>query len=164
MTGLTTDRPGQLRGDAADAEAADERQAARFAPRIERIHPARLRRGALGHEVAMNLKKRASLSALLSGLLNVLLIAAASVAPSDGNTIIQAVVRAFGLPAGILVHAVGAEGHGGMQAVLLIVFSFVFYWLAIWAVLYAAAKRHGAIPLERGPRSERASEDHDTSR
>jgi hypothetical protein len=87
------------------------------------------------------LRRRVFASALLSGLFNILLIAASIISPNEEReTFIQGLVRIVGLPAGILVHAIGAEGHEAIQAVLLMVFSFAFYWIAIWALLTAVQR------------------------
>jgi phosphoribosylcarboxyaminoimidazole (NCAIR) mutase len=78
------------------------------------------------------LGRRVFTSALLSGLLNALLSAASISSPNEEReTFIQELVRIVGLPAGILVHAVGAEGHEAVQAGLLMAFSFAFYWIVI---------------------------------
>lgn len=91
------------------------------------------------------LGKRVVISALLSGLLNAVLIAASiSSAHEEADTFIQGLIRTIGLPAGVLVHVFGAEGHGAGQAVLLMVFSFAFYWILIWAVWAAVQHWRGS--------------------
>jgi hypothetical protein len=85
--------------------------------------------------------RRVLVSALLSGLVNALLIIGSiSSANGDADTFIQKLIRIIGFPAGFLVRVTGAEGHDVIQAVLLMVFSFVFYLALIWAVLTAAQR------------------------
>jgi hypothetical protein len=79
--------------------------------------------------------KRVLMSAFLSGLLNAALFAASiGSAHEEEDTFIQGLIRIIGFPAGLIVHGVGAEGHEALQAVLLMGFSFGFYWALIWAV------------------------------
>jgi len=83
------------------------------------------------------------------------ILAAASIytAHEETDTFVQGLIRIVGLPAGLLVHAIGAEGHGGIQVVLLMSSSFAFYWILIWAAWTAARRWHG--PFNSRVRAER---------